>query len=136
MTLTTAHRRTVGIGVAALVVLSGAAISNVGTAHAATYACHVGIDDRGYVSAGYYIGTTIQPSSTSVTAAGKEAQCLLQHYGFNPGTVDGIFGSKSQAAAKRAQQIVNDKCDAGLVEDGKVGPKTWPYLRYEYCLAY
>ncbi|MBM9619677.1 peptidoglycan-binding protein [Streptomyces zhihengii] len=130
-----AYRRIVGIGIAALVVLSGSVISNVGTAHAATYSCHIHIDDRGYVSAGHYVGTTVQPSSTSVTEAGKEAQCLLKYYGHNPGTVDGIFGSNSQTAAKKAQRIANDKCDAGLAVDGKVGPKTWPALRFEYCVT-
>lgn len=133
MTLTAAYKRTIGIAVASLVVLSGAVFSSTGTAHAATYVCHIGVAESYWVSAGYYNGTTVQPSSTQVTSAGKEAQCLLQYYGFNPGTVDGVFGSKSQAAAERAQQNANDKCDAGLVVDGQVGPKTWPYLRSQIC---
>jgi hypothetical protein len=133
VTFAAACKRTVGIAVASLVVLSGALVSTTGTAHAATYVCHIRVTESYWVSAGNYNGTTVQPSSTQVTSAGKEAQCLLQYYGFNPGTVDGIFGSKSQAAAKRAQQNANNKCNAGLVVDGLVGPKTWPYLRSQIC---
>lgn len=133
MTFATAYKRTIATGIASLVVLSGAVISGADTARAATYSCNIRVDDWGWVTAGHYSGTTVQPSSASVTAAGKEAQCLLKYHGYDPGTVDGIFGSKSQAAAKKAQQNANDKCDAGLVVDGKVGPKTWPYLRNINC---
>ncbi|GLY14958.1 hypothetical protein Kisp01_19730 [Kineosporia sp. NBRC 101677] len=36
------------------------------------------------------------------------------------GTIDGVSGTNSQNAAYP---------DADLTEDGKVGPKSWPYLR-------
>jgi hypothetical protein len=41
-----------------------------------------------------------------------------------------VFGSKSQAAAVLFQKAMNGApVYAGLATDGKVGPKTWPYLR-------
>ncbi|WP_424849350.1 peptidoglycan-binding domain-containing protein [Streptomyces sp. SAI-129] len=110
MTFATAYKRTIATGIASLVVLSGAVISGADTARAATYSCNIRVDDWGWVTAGHYSGTTVQPSSASVTAAGKEAQCLLKYHGYDPGTVDGIFGSKSQAAreegpAERQRQV-------------------------------
>ncbi|MEE1943400.1 peptidoglycan-binding domain-containing protein [Streptomyces sp. TRM 70361] len=101
------------------------------------YSCNAtwtseGTDDSKYY-AGYYSGETVQPSSTSVSAAGKEAQCILKHKGYSPGTVDGIFGSNSQVAAKKFQARVNELCGRRvLAVDGKVGPATWPYLRQVY----
>ncbi|WP_129843145.1 peptidoglycan-binding domain-containing protein [Streptomyces sp. RFCAC02] len=65
-----------------------------------------------------------------MTDADLEAQCLLRHRGFNTGTVDGIFGSNSQAAARLFQATVNKLCGRQVLEtDGIVGPRTWPYLR-------
>ncbi|MER5306563.1 peptidoglycan-binding domain-containing protein [Streptomyces sp. NPDC002773] len=132
MRLATARRRTVGIAIASLIALTGT-VTATGEAEAAAYPCSVYHDDTGRHYSGYYTGSTVQPSSTQVTAAGKEAQCLLKYFGHDPGTVDGIFGSKSRAAAKRAQEIANSKCRAGLVVDGLIGPKSWPYLRFEAC---
>jgi hypothetical protein len=93
--------------------------------------------------AGYYSGNTVQPSPTGVTAAGKEAQCLLlaasQNWGrsdFNPGHIDGIFGPHSQAAAKAFQSFANSETAAltgrnpRISVDGAVGPQTWPLLRF------
>jgi peptidoglycan hydrolase-like protein with peptidoglycan-binding domain len=136
MTLTTVRRRTIGIAIASLIALTGTVtVTATGEAEAATYPCSVYHDDTGrhYTGYGYYTGSTVQPSSTQVTAAGKEAQCLLKYFGHDPGTVDGIFGSKSRAAAKKAQEVANSKCRAGLVVDGLIGPKSWPYLRFEAC---
>jgi peptidoglycan hydrolase-like protein with peptidoglycan-binding domain len=132
MTLAPVRRRTIGIAIASLIALSGA-VTGANDAEAATYPCSVYHDDTGRHYAGYYTGSTVQPSSTQVTAAGKEAQCLLKYYGHDPGTIDGIFGTKSRAAAKRAQEIANSKCRASLVVDGLIGPKSWPYLRFEAC---
>jgi hypothetical protein len=93
------------------------------------YSCNVTVTGE-KLYAGYYSGVSVTPSSTSVTAAGKEAQCLLQKRGFDPGTVDGIFGSNSQTAAKKFQHYVNGRCGRTVLDvDGKVGPRTWPYLR-------
>ncbi|MFC9269077.1 peptidoglycan-binding domain-containing protein [Streptomyces zhihengii] len=119
-----------------LSVLSAAPATAAEFGAQATYACNVtntgsAPGDKYY--AGYYSGNTVQPSSTSVSAAGKEAQCLLKHQGYSPGTVDGIFGSNSQAAAKRFQARVNELCGRRVLDvDGKVGPATWPHLRDVY----
>lgn len=48
----------------------------------------------------------------------KTLQTKLNNWGYDVGTVDGIFGSKTQAAVKRFQQ------KNGLVADGIVGAKT------------
>ncbi|WP_405554919.1 peptidoglycan-binding protein [Streptomyces sp. NBC_01171] len=100
-----------------------------GTASAQAYTCSYAETD-GYWHAGYYGGNTITPSSTVVTTAGIEAQCLLKKAGFSPGTIDGVFGSKSQAAAKRFQDFINDETHRDLLAvDGIVGRDTWPFLR-------
>jgi hypothetical protein len=49
-------------------------------------------------------------------------QNRLKELGFNPGTVDGIFGTKTLTAVKLFQ------ISKGLVVDGIVGPQTWSYL--------
>ncbi|MCL6557616.1 MAG: peptidoglycan-binding protein [Firmicutes bacterium] len=46
-------------------------------------------------------------------------QQLLIQKGYNPGPVDCVFGSQTEAAVKQFQAA------AGLVVDGIVGPKTW-----------
>ncbi|MEU5327870.1 peptidoglycan-binding domain-containing protein [Streptomyces parvus] len=131
-------RLVLGISATALA-LSGvpalpAAAAEVG---AQAYSCKVttsgsGTDHSKYY-ANYYGGETVQPSSTAVSAAGKEAQCILKYKGYSPGTVDGIFGGNSQTAAKKFQAGVNELCGRKvLAVDGKVGPATWPYLRQVY----
>lgn len=49
----------------------------------------------------------------------RQWQALLQEWGMNPGTHDGIFGGKTDAATKQFQQ------SRGLAADGIVGTKTW-----------
>jgi peptidoglycan hydrolase-like protein with peptidoglycan-binding domain len=80
--------------------------------------------------AGHYSGSTVVPATTSVSAAGVEAQCLLKRAGFNPGTIDGIFGPNSQAAARSFQSRVDSDWPGALVVDGLPGPHTWPWLRH------
>ena len=87
-------------------------------------------DGLGEEFAGYYSGSTVQPSPTGVTAAGIEAQCLLLRSGFSPGPIDGIFGPMSQTAAMHFQSRVDSACQGVLATDGLVGPKTWPWLRW------
>jgi len=82
----------------------------------------------GQVFAGYYSGSTVVPLTTGVSAAGIEAQCLLARAGYNPGTIDGVFGPNSQAAARALQNTVNTT-GARIAVDGMVGPQTWPWLR-------
>ena len=48
----------------------------------------------------------------------RTLQTKLNNWGYDAGSVDGIFGSKTQAAVKRFQQ------KNGLVADGIVGSKT------------
>jgi len=45
-------------------------------------------------------------------------QKALAALGVNPGTIDGVFGPKTEAAVKRFQK------KAGLEQDGIAGPKT------------
>jgi transcriptional regulator with XRE-family HTH domain len=52
-----------------------------------------------------------------------EVQCLLKRHGFDPGPIDGIFGTKTEQAVKDLQRAGH------AVVDGKVGPQTWALLR-------
>ena len=52
----------------------------------------------------------------------KGLQTMLNGYGFNCGSVDGVFGAKTQAAVLEFQRR------NGLTVDGIVGPKTWNKL--------
>ena len=96
-------------------------------APARTYSCNVRLNGNTY-QAGYYDGDTVVPSTWGVSAAGVEAQCILAHRGFNPGTIDGVFGPNSRAAMMRFQRFANE-FGAGLDVDGLPGPHSWPWLR-------
>ncbi|TQS46096.1 peptidoglycan-binding domain-containing protein [Cryptosporangium phraense] len=121
-------RKPIALAVSALALGAGLALAPATTASAA-YQCDMVESANGTVYAGYYTGNTIQPSSTGVSDAGIEAQCILRYKGFNPGTIDGVFGSNSRAAALAFQKKMNRDHHAGLTEDGKVGKNTWPWLR-------
>ncbi|SDS45456.1 peptidoglycan-binding domain-containing protein [Microlunatus soli] len=54
----------------------------------------------------------------------KEIQCLLKKNGFNPGSVDGIYGSKTKKAVWNLQHYCS-----WTARDGIVGPDTWRCLR-------
>ncbi|MFI1568807.1 peptidoglycan-binding protein [Streptomyces sp. NPDC020490] len=100
-----------------------------GTTTAQAYTCHYS-ESNGYWHAGYYSGNTVIPSSTGVSSSGIEAQCLLKKAGFDPGTIDGVFGTNSKAAAKAFQAYINDETNRDLLAtDGIVGSQTWPFLR-------
>ncbi|MFE1288372.1 peptidoglycan-binding protein [Streptomyces sp. NPDC058751] len=126
---------------AALLLASAALVGGTTTGAAAgtnaqaatTFPCDVNMSAAGILTAGYYSGNTVNPSTSSVTAAGKEAQCLLQYQDYNPGTVDGIFGSKSQAAARSFQSNINRVCKTDLDVDGMIGKESWPHLRRLFC---
>ena len=49
----------------------------------------------------------------------KLIQSLLSKIGYNPGPIDGIFGSQTQ------QAVIEFQKNNGLVADGIVGPATW-----------
>lgn len=52
-----------------------------------------------------------------------DLQQQLKRAGFDPGIIDGVFGAKTEAAVKAAQQMF------GLVVDGVAGPKTYQALQ-------
>lgn len=52
----------------------------------------------------------------------RELQQLLKNAGFDPGPIDGIFGSRTQAAVIAFQKEMH------LVADGIVGVRTWTAL--------
>ncbi|MFF4962921.1 peptidoglycan-binding domain-containing protein [Streptomyces sp. NPDC001222] len=64
---------------------------------------------------------TLRPGSSG--SAVKELQCLLKYWGFNPGAIDGIFGSGTEKAVKQFQAWWP------LAVDGVVGPDTWTALK-------
>ncbi|MFD7666963.1 peptidoglycan-binding protein [Streptomyces sp. NPDC059788] len=63
-------------------------------------------------------------SRGSSGAAVKHAQCLLKWWGFSPGAIDGVFGTRTENAVRNFQRA------AGLSVDGIVGPNTWAVLHY------
>lgn len=66
---------------------------------------------------------TVRRGSTG--NAVREAQCLLQYWGFDigPTGVDGSFGPRTEAAVRDIQAT------CGIAVDGVVGPVTWGVLR-------
>ncbi|HDP16377.1 MAG TPA: peptidoglycan-binding protein [Candidatus Omnitrophica bacterium] len=52
----------------------------------------------------------------------KDVQAALKNAGFDPGSIDGKLGPRTQQAIKEFQRV------KGLKIDGKVGPKTWAEL--------
>jgi hypothetical protein len=112
---------------AALALGSGLAVLPA-TAASAAYSCDMHRGAHGWY-AGHYSGMTTQPSTTGVSNAGIEAQCLLRKYNYNPGTIDGVFGPTSRRAAREFQEDMNEAFGAGLVVDGKIGPRSWVHLR-------
>ena len=129
----TTLRRNIAIALTAATLIAGtiaAPAAFAGPAVAQAYTCHYS-ESGVYAYAGYYSGNTVIPSSSGVSNAGIEAQCLLKKAGFNPGTIDGVFGSNSRAAAKAFQAYLNDRVGYHVLDvDGIVGSETWPELRY------
>ncbi|MFD6324645.1 peptidoglycan-binding protein [Streptomyces sp. NPDC058442] len=100
-----------------------------GGVSAQAYSCTVK-NVNGKKQAGYYSGNTVIPSSTKVTSAGIEAQCILKVMKYPTGTVDGVFGSNSKAAMQKFQKDVNAYYGRKVLDvDGLPGPQSWPYLR-------
>ncbi|WP_323379241.1 peptidoglycan-binding protein [Streptomyces durbertensis] len=79
--------------------------------------------DGGLLEAGHSNSTdaVLQQISTSWDVV--EAQCLLEHRGYEVGVVDGAYGAATERAVKRFQH------DSDLVVDGIMGPHTWKELR-------
>lgn len=64
-------------------------------------------------------------STIRINSRGEDVthlQLLLTKLGYDPGKVDGIFGSKTENALKKYQS------DNGLDPDGIAGPKAWKSL--------
>jgi peptidoglycan hydrolase-like protein with peptidoglycan-binding domain len=57
--------------------------------------------------------------SGSTGEAVRELQTALQETGNDPGPIDGVFGSQTEAAVKAFQ------AERGITVDGIVGPITW-----------
>ncbi|MGW2209330.1 peptidoglycan-binding domain-containing protein [Streptomyces sp. NPDC001781] len=128
---TTLHRK-ITIALTAATLITGAVAPAVfaGPAAAQAYTCRYS-ESGVYTYAGHYSGMTVVPSSTGVSSSGIEAQCLLKKAGFDPGTIDGVFGTKSKAAAREFQAHLNDRVGYHVLDvDGIVGSETWPELRY------
>jgi peptidoglycan hydrolase-like protein with peptidoglycan-binding domain len=66
---------------------------------------------------------TVRRGSTG--EAVTRLQQILAGVGFDPGPIDGIFGPKTDAAARAYQS------SRGLVIDAIVGPLTWARLEAE-----
>jgi hypothetical protein len=56
----------------------------------------------------------------------RELQQKLSGAGFDPGPIDGIFGSKTEVAVRKFQE------SKGITVDGIVGPLTWSKLDSKY----
>jgi Putative peptidoglycan binding domain/Penicillin-insensitive murein endopeptidase len=56
----------------------------------------------------------------------RELQQKLSDAGFDPGPIDGVFGSKTDAAVRKFQE------SKGITVDGIVGPMTWSKLDSKY----
>jgi peptidoglycan hydrolase-like protein with peptidoglycan-binding domain len=72
-----------------------------------------------------YMGGRLLQQSRSDGNKGLDVWFLqkkLKDEGFSPGSLDGIFGPKTDAAVKKFQQSV------GITVDGEVGPVTYYYL--------
>lgn len=93
-------------------------------------AANPGVDpNRLYVGQVICVPTTTPPTSLCPTLSFgsrgpsvSELQQLLKNAGFDPGPIDGIFGSKTQAAVISFQKSKN------LTPDGIVGIQTWTAL--------
>lgn len=72
-----------------------------------------------------YEGPQTKISKGSQGGAVKDAQCLLNLAGHDAGTIDGVFGAKTDAAVRSFQK------SKGLEVDGIVGPKTWAALGHK-----
>lgn len=91
----------------------------------------------------YRVKPVLRPRSNNTHPCVRKVQKLLatpitgNPRGYDPGSVDGIYGPKTKAAVKRFQTDFNKNmlfvCGEGrLVEDGIVGKYTWRALKCSY----
>ena len=64
-------------------------------------------------------GNILKPETMVTT---RRIQTALKNAGFDPGTIDGKMGPRTEQAIKEFQRT------KGLKIDGKVGPQTWAKL--------
>jgi hypothetical protein len=83
---------------------------------AMSYLCSVDVDELSNV-----VGSASDPHSTSVL------QAALTVLGYDPGPIDGSYGSSSKDAVRRFQ------ADSALTVDAQVGPRTWTSLQAAAC---
>ncbi|MFE5852102.1 peptidoglycan-binding protein [Streptomyces sp. NPDC056500] len=121
--------RRFGVSLAATVLML-AGVSALSTASAAALTTpQASVAPSSPVPAVYcgYHGAVTPPTVRrgSTGNAVREAQCLLQYWGFDVGPtgVDGNFGPRTEAAVRDIQAA----CGIGV--DGIVGPITWSVLR-------
>jgi peptidoglycan hydrolase-like protein with peptidoglycan-binding domain len=72
---------------------------------------------------GYYDGSSAVIQWGDSGNVVREAQCLLDAWGFNAGAVEGDFGPNTYNATRAFQSFCRYKVD------GIVGPQTWGGLR-------
>lgn len=119
-----------------------AASTNQVSLSAATQSTCSGDWDYGGYQFGHYKGNIYVPSTTHVTDAGLEAQCLLRLWNSifpdeisHPGPLDGVFGPMSQTSMEDLQRWVNEYRGGNpdgddLDVDGLPGPQSWGDLRH------
>lgn len=84
--------------------------------------------ERALVSCGYYSGTATTKRGDTGNRV-REVQCLLIFWGYNPGSVDGVFGANTERAVREFQEDTFVFCARQLLIDGIVGVNTWRALR-------
>jgi peptidoglycan hydrolase-like protein with peptidoglycan-binding domain len=64
-----------------------------------------------------------RPSEKITKPNTKQIQIALKNAGYDPGSVDGVMGEKTEEAIKAFQKA------NGLEVDGRIGSKTWDVLK-------
>ncbi|MGW7415542.1 peptidoglycan-binding protein [Streptomyces sp. NPDC054863] len=90
-----------------------------------TYPCGTGRKD-GLRYAGHSVSRDALLMPDARGGAVVEAQCLLRRHGFDPGAVDGLYGTRTKDAVEAFQR---QQTRQRLVVDGLVGEDTWRELR-------
>lgn len=121
-------RRFAASAAVVITLLAGTSALSMGTASAAQSAPATPAGETGAaaVYCGYHGAVTPPTIRRGNTGnAVREAQCLLQFWGFyiGPTGIDGDFGGYTEAATRDLQRT----CRIGV--DGIIGPVTWNRLR-------
>ncbi|MGW0334854.1 peptidoglycan-binding domain-containing protein [Streptomyces sp. NPDC003011] len=78
---------------------------------------------------------TISMARNSSGTAVKQAQCLLEYWGYDVGSsgIDGDFGEDTNDATRSFQYDSRYYCTTRLSVDGEIGTNTWRALRGDGC---